>query len=72
MHTIKLQIHDTIYDHIMFLLKNLNAQGVKIIEDQVEMTPEPIQEDSEVQVLSNNSANLVEDWKDENEDAIWK
>ena len=72
MHTIKLQIHDTIYDHIMFLLKNLNAQGIKIIEDKVEMTPEPIQEDSEVQVLSNNSANLVEDWKDENEDAIWK
>ena len=72
MHTIKLQIHDTIYDHIMFLLKNLNTKGVKVIEDKAETTSELTQEDSEVQVLSNNSANLVEDWKDENEDAIWK
>ena len=35
MHTIKLQIQDSIYDHIMFLLKNLNTKELKIIEDNV-------------------------------------
>jgi len=35
MHTIKLQVHDSIYDHIMFILKNLNTKELKIIEDSV-------------------------------------
>lgn len=34
MHTIKLQVQDTIYDHIMFLLKNLNTRELQIIEDK--------------------------------------
>lgn len=33
MHTVKLQIADKIYSHVMFLLKNLNTNDLKIIED---------------------------------------
>ena len=70
MHTIKLQIHDTIYEHIMFLLRHLNLQGLKIIEEPQEV--EFQKENEEVQAFSNHSANLIEDWKDEDEDAVWK
>ena len=67
MHTIKLQIQDSIYDHIMFLLKNLNTKELKIIEDSVSHS-----EDDEVMVYSNHTASSIEDWHDESEDEIWK
>ncbi len=35
MHTIKLTVEDSIYNHIMFLLKSLNKKDIKIIEDRV-------------------------------------
>ena len=37
MHTIKLNIQDSIYNHIMFLLKNLNnnSNDIEIIEDKI-------------------------------------
>ena len=35
MHTIKLTVEDSIYNHIMFLLKSLNRKDIKIIEDRV-------------------------------------
>lgn len=34
MHTIKLKVKDSIYSHIMYLLKNLNQQEIQIIEDK--------------------------------------
>lgn len=34
MHTIKLKVQDSIYSHIMFLLKSLNPQELEIIEDE--------------------------------------
>jgi len=67
MHTIKLQIQDSIYDHIMFLLKNFNTKELKIIEDSVSQS-----EDDEVRVYSNHTAGTIEDWHDESEDEIWK
>ena len=33
MHTIKLNIQDNIYSHIMFLLKSLSSKELEIIED---------------------------------------
>lgn len=68
MHTIKLQVQDTIYSHIMFFLKNLNSKELQIIEDK-EIRDE---ESREVKAFSNHSANLVDEWKDDSEDAIWK
>jgi len=67
MHTIKLQIQDSIYDHIMFLLKNLNTKELKIIEDNGSTG-----KDDEVMVYANHTANTIEDWHDESEDEIWK
>ncbi len=72
MHTIKLQVHDSIYDHIMFILKNLNTKELKIIEDSVSDRKKSPQEYSETRVFSNHTANIIEDWQDDAEDAIWK
>ncbi len=33
MHTIKLNVGDNAYAHLMFLLKNLNTSEVQIVED---------------------------------------
>jgi hypothetical protein len=34
MHTIKLKIDDSIYNYIMFLLKNLKVKGLEIEEEE--------------------------------------
>jgi len=40
MHTIQLKVEDSIYTHIMFLLKSLNTKGLEIIEEkQVPLQP---------------------------------
>ncbi len=63
MYTIELQVQDSIYDHIIFLLKSLNTKELKIIEDSVH---------DEVRAFSNHSANIIEEWQDDSEDDIWK
>jgi len=35
MHSLKLNVQDSIYDHIMFLLNNLNTKDLEIVEDKV-------------------------------------
>lgn len=70
MHTVKLQIKDSIYDHIMFLLKNLNSKELKIIEDK--KINEHEYQDSDIYAFSNHAANTVEEWHDTSEDKIWK
>jgi hypothetical protein len=34
MHTIRLNVQDSIYSHIIFLLKNLNTTELEIVEDK--------------------------------------
>ena len=34
MHTVKLNINDNIYSHVMFLLKSLNPQDIEILKDE--------------------------------------
>lgn len=34
MHTIKLNIQDSIYEHIMFLLNGISSKSLEIIEDK--------------------------------------
>ena len=74
MHSIKLNVQDSIYSHIMFFLNNLNTKELEIIEDKnIESThPILVQENSEINALSAHSANLIDEWKDEGEDEIWK
>jgi hypothetical protein len=38
MHTIKLNVGDGIYNHLMFLLKNLKTNELEIIEDKENTT----------------------------------
>ena len=72
MHSIKLNVDDSIYGHIMFLLKNLNTKELEIIEDKVIDQSIVEQEDVlETKAFSNHTANLIEDWKDSEEDEIW-
>ena len=33
MHTIKLNVGDSAYTHLMFLLKNLNTSEIEVVED---------------------------------------
>ena len=40
MHTIKLNVGDKAYAHLMFLLQNLKTDEIKIIEDMKENTDE--------------------------------
>ncbi len=72
MHTIKIQIKDSIYDHIMFLLKNLNSKGLKIIEDKKMNDHLYHDNDQDIYAFSNHAANTVEDWHNESEDDVWK
>ena len=36
MHTIKLNVGDSAYAHLMFLLKNLNTSEIQVVEDRAE------------------------------------
>ena len=38
MHTIKLNVQDSIYGHIMFLLKSLNTKELEVVEDKIVVT----------------------------------
>jgi len=33
MHTVKLNIQDDVYNHVMFLLRSLRSKGIDIIDD---------------------------------------
>jgi len=35
-HTIKLNVGDSAYAHLMFLLKNLNTSEIQVVEDRAE------------------------------------
>ena len=71
MHTVKLKINDDIYNHIMFFLKSLDNNKIKILEEKKQkIVSKDDKEDTKL--FSNHSANLIEDWQDLEEDNIWK
>ena len=64
MHTIKLEVQDSIYAHIVYLLKNLNKKEISIVEDK-EI------KDSEIEELTTLSqASLEKDWNNQ-EDSVY-
>lgn len=64
MHTIKLEVQDSIYAHIVYLLKNLNKKEISIVEDK-EI------KDSEIEEFSTLSqASLEKDWNNQ-EDSVY-
>ena len=71
MHTVKLKISDDIYNHIMFFLKSLDNDKIKILEEKKQKTVSK-DDNEDTKLFSNHSANLIEDWQDLEEDNIWK
>ena len=71
MHTVKLKINDDIYNHIMFFLKSLDNNKIKILEKNKQKTVSK-DDNEDTKLFSNHSANLIEDWQDLEEDNIWK
>jgi len=74
MHSIKLNVQDSIYNHIMFFLNSLNTKELEIVEDKNIDCVSKIDphENLEIDAFSNHSANLIDEWKDEGEDSVWK
>ena len=65
MHTIKLQVGDGIYNHLMFFLKNLKTNELEIIEDK-KINNTKDSEISDISKLSNKSfENIWENKEDE-------
>ena len=71
MHTVKLKINDDIYNHIMFFLKSLDNNKIKILEEKKQKTVSK-NDNEDTKLFSNHSANLIEDWQDLEKDNIWK
>ena len=71
MHTVKLKINDDIYNHIIFFLKSLDNNKIKILEEKKQKTVSK-DDNEDTKLFSNHSANLIEDWQDLEEDNIWK
>ena len=71
MHSIRLNIQDSVLDKVLYFLQNLPKNEVMIIEDIVTNTQNMIDNDSaDIKAFSSHSANLIEEWQDE--DDIWK
>ncbi|MGJ0302194.1 hypothetical protein NG774_02575 [Aliarcobacter cryaerophilus] len=71
MHIVKLKINDDIYNHIMFFLKSLDNNKIKILEEKKQKIVSK-DDNEDTKLFSNHSANLIEDWQDLEEDNIWK
>ena len=63
MHTVKLKINDDIYNHIMFFLKSLDNNKIKILEEKKQKIVSK-DDNEDTKLFSNHSANLIEDWQD--------
>jgi hypothetical protein len=72
MHTIKLEVPDSIYSHLMFFLQSLRTKDLKIVEDAMNVESVNHHPYSQIHAFSNHSANLVDEWLDSDEDGVWK
>jgi len=45
MHTITLQVKDSMYEHFLYLLKNLNPKEITVLDEKVSDTPNSFKED---------------------------
>ena len=53
MHTITLQVQDSMYEHFSYLLKNLNPKEIKVVDEKLSKPNLSLK--SELQELFNNS-----------------
>ena len=73
MHTIKLNIQDSVFDKVIYFLKNLPKNEVMIVDEEViNEVLESYKKDDNIKAFSNHTANLISEWKDDSEDEVWK
>jgi len=72
MHSIRLEIEDSVFEKVIYFLKNLPEDEVKIVEEIKNQNSKSSEIESDIKAFSNHSANLIEDWKEHAEDEIWK
>ena len=72
MHSIRLEIEDSVFEKVIYFLQHLPENEVKIVEDINKTGSKSTKSDSDVKAYSNHSANLIEEWKESEEDEIWK
>lgn len=68
MHTIKLKVGDSIYNHLMFFLKNLKTNELEIIEDTKK---DFILNQEEIKKISELSSKSFENIWENKEDAVY-
>jgi len=71
MSIIKLEIESSKLDTVLHIIQNLKEDLIAKYE-VVQDTQYNVEERSETKAFSNHTANLIEDWQDENEDEIWQ
>ena len=75
MQTIQFKVDNNYIETILSLLKSLNSLNLNVIQDLSIIDNHRYQnianEQEELKSFSNHTANLIEEWKDEDEDKLW-
>ena len=75
MQTIQFKVDNNYIETILSLLKSLNSLNLNVIQDLSIIDNQRYQnienEQEELKSFSNHTANLIEEWKDEDEDKLW-
>ena len=64
MHTIKLEVQESVYAHIMYLLSNLNKKEICIVEDK------KIEDSETKEFIKLSEMSFRKDW-DNQEDSVY-
>lgn len=75
MQTIQFRVDNNYIDIVVNLLNSLNSLKLNVIKDLsiTKSDNESSNEDfQELNAYSNHTANLIEEWKDSEEDNVWK
>jgi len=76
MKTIQFKVDNNYIDIVLNLLNSLNSLKINVIKDlSVENSlpdNENYKEQPELNALSNHTANLIKEWKDSDEDSVWR
>jgi len=70
MKTIQFKVDNNYIDIVLNLLNMLNGLKLNIIKD-LSITNDAQQEIKELNAFTNHTANLIKEWKDEEEDSVW-
>jgi len=72
MRTIQIQVENDVIDSVMQLLKSLNTPQIALIKQISILNQKADDDNSDTQLYSHHTANLIDEWKDPAEDAVWK